>query len=462
MTWFMTVGKSTVNVRAICATLSRHGLVCGTPNGPAEPGMVLVAGSSAELREVLREVTSVGARVLVAFIGHHVTGDPWSLLDEGAEEVVAIDRGQGLEDAVARVERWAQVDALVDSDAVRRVVRGEARMWRAALRQVVEIARFTSSSVLITGESGTGKEVIARLVHELDPRDDIGELVLVDVPTVVPSLSGSELFGHTKGAFTGALSARIGAFERADGGTLFLDEVGELPATLQAELLRVIQEGMYKPVGGDDWRTTSFRLIAATNRDLWAAQLDGQFRSDLYFRLAGAMVELPPLRARIEDAIPLFTHFVAQARGDRDEPCLDPAVADFLRARDYPGNVRDVQQLAVRVATRHVGNGPITPGDIPPEERPAPGGSACDSIPDHDSEPSTAVGKPHAMGHLESAIREALANGVGLKELKVVVPELATRIALAEAGGPSEAARLLGVSRRAVDYRRTNGAKAPP
>jgi transcriptional regulator with GAF, ATPase, and Fis domain len=463
MTWFMTIGKPTASVRAIGAALSRHGLVKGTLKGASEPGLILLAGSSLELHEVLREASSVGARVLVAFVGDHVACDPWSLLDDGAEDVVRIGRGHGLEEAIARVDRWAQVDALVESDEVRRVVRGEARTWRAALREVVEIARFTSSSILITGETGTGKEVMARLVHKLDPRHDIGDLVLVDCTTVVPSLSGSEFFGHEKGAFTGALTARAGAFERADGGTLFLDEVGELPATLQAELLRVIQEGLYKPVGGNDWRTTSFRLVAATNRDLWAAQMDGRFRSDLYFRLAGARVQLPPLRTRIDDAIPLFTHFVAQSRRDRDEPPLDPAVADFLRARDYPGNVRDLQQLAIRVATRHVGNGPITPGDIPPEERPG-GGSSPHARPaeEENAVPATATGKLNVMEHLESAVRMALVNGLGLKELKAAVPELATRIALAEAGGPSAAARLLGVSRRAVDYRRANGVKPSP
>jgi DNA-binding NtrC family response regulator len=338
MAWFRVVGKPTPKIRAVAAELRGHGLMDGTLEGAGRPGIILLTGSSSELHDMLREVSAVGARVLVAFVGDHISCDPWSLLSDGAEDVVAVEAGHGIVEAIARVDRWAQVDALVESNAVRRIVRGEARAWRAALREVVEIARFTSAPVLITGETGTGKEVVARLVHELDSRDDIGDLVLVDCTTVVPSLSGSEFFGHEKGAFTGAVSPRTGAFERADGGTLFLDEVGELPMTLQAELLRVIQEGMYKPVGGNDWRTASFRLVAATNRDLWAAQLDGRFRSDLYFRLAGATVHLPPLRARIDDAIPLFTYFFGQSRGDLEEPEVDPAVASFLRAREYPGN----------------------------------------------------------------------------------------------------------------------------
>lgn len=459
MAWFMVVGKPSPKVRTVVAVLRRHGLESGMVKGAGEPGIILLTGSSLELHDVLREASATGAQVLVAFVGDRISCDPWSLLNEGAADVVAVDTGHGLVEAIARVSRWAQVDALVEANVVRRVVRGEARAWRAALREVVEIAHFTSSSILITGETGTGKEAVARLVHELDPRDDMGDLVLVDCTTVVPSLSGSEFFGHEKGAFTGAVSPRAGAFERADGGTLFLDEVGELAMTLQAELLRVIQEGLYKPVGGNDWRTTSFRLIAATNRDLWSAQLDGRFRSDLYFRLAGATVRLPPLRARSDDIIPLFTYFFAQSRGDLQEPDVDPAVASFLRTREYPGNVRDLQQLAVRVATRHVGNGPITPGDIPPEERPCGKGRTHTAVNRKEEEgvPTSDDQMPVVMTQLENAVREALANGLGLKELKAAVPELATRIALSEAGGPTAAARLLGVSRRAVDYRKASG-----
>ena len=460
--WFMVVGKPTPKVRAVATVLRRHGLVNGSLKDAGGPGIVLLAGSSLELHDVLREATAVGARVLIAFVGERISCDPWSLLIDGAEDVVAVEAGHGIDEAIARMDRWAQVDDLIESNAVRQVVRGDARAWRAALREVVEIARFTSSSILITGETGTGKEVVARLVHELDPRDDIGDLVLVDCTTVVPSLSGSEFFGHEKGAFTGALSRRAGAFERADGGTLFLDEVGELPMTLQAELLRVIQEGLYKPVGGNDWRTTSFRLVAATNRDLWAAQLDGRFRSDLYFRLAGATVHLPPLRARIDDAIPLFTYFFAQSRGDLEEPDVDPAVASLIRAREYPGNVRDLQQLAVRVAARHVGNGPITPGDIPPEERPSGNNSSHTGEGREDGQPTSDDQLPDVMVQLEKAIRKALTNGLGLKELKAAVPELATRIALSETGGPTAAARLLGISRRAVDYRKANGPRPSP
>ena len=147
----------------------------------------------------------------------------------------------------------------------------------------------------------------------------------------MPSLSGSEFFGHEKGAFTGAAAARDGAFELADGGTLFLDEVGELPVTLQAELLRVIQEGTFKRVGSNTWRKSSFRLVCATNRDLAAEQAHGaRFRSDFFYRIAGCTLHLPSLRDRTEDILPLFRHFFRQAHPDREPPELYGPVRDLL------------------------------------------------------------------------------------------------------------------------------------
>src|SRR5262249_51814424 len=145
---------------------------------------------------------------------------------------------------------------------------GDSPAWRRLVRRIVEVARFTDAAVLITGETGTGKELVARLVHALDPRTTKRKLVLLDCTTIVPPLSGGAFFGHERGASTGATPTRDGAFALADGGTLFLDEVGELPLALQAELLRVVQEGTYKRVGSNEWRETQFRLVCATNREL--------------------------------------------------------------------------------------------------------------------------------------------------------------------------------------------------
>ncbi len=327
---------------------------------------------------------------------------------------------------------------LVESPLIRNSLVGESRVWKSVLRQVVETARFTDASVLIMGETGTGKELVARVIHTLDPRPTKRDLVILDCTTIVPELSGSEFFGHERGAFTGAVSPRDGAFALADGGTLFLDEVGELPLGLQAQLLRVVQERMYKRVGGNTWHHADFRLVCATNRDLLQAVARGTFRSDLYYRIASTTCKLPPLRERIEDIFRLLHHFTQQLRPDEAQPELDELVREYLLKRTYPGNVRDLKQVVSRIMYRHVGSGPLTVGDIPEEERPS----------------GESVGDWSDVS-LDRAIRRALAQGIGLKEISRTVTEIAIRTAVAdEEGNLQRAARKLGVSDRALQLRR--------
>jgi transcriptional regulator with GAF, ATPase, and Fis domain len=347
---------------------------------------------------------------------------------------------------VSRLERWLEVDDLV-ADVAQETLVGTGPRWTGLLRQVVEVARFTQASVLLTGESGTGKEEIARLVHRLDGRRNRKELVVLDCATVVPTLSGSEFFGHEKGAFTGAAGPRDGAFALADGGILFLDEVGELPLNLQAELLRVIQEGMYKRVGGNTWHTTDFRLISATNRDLAAEQEAGRFRLDLYYRIAAWQFRLPALRERREDIEPLARNFLARSQAGGAVPGFDPAVRAFLLSRDYPGNVRDLLKLVERISQRHVGAGPVTVGDVPDDDRPA-----ADS-----TRPPGGRG-PWYADAFESAVRQAIGEGADLKEITRVCAETAISVALADsAGSLPQAARSLGVTPRALQLRRAAG-----
>jgi transcriptional regulator with GAF, ATPase, and Fis domain len=302
--------------------------------------------------------------------------------------------------------------------------------------------------VLVTGESGTGKELVARLIHSLDRREGKRELIVLDCTTVVPELSGSEFFGHERGAYTGAAGARDGAFALADGGTLFLDEVGELPPGLQAQLLRVVQERTYKRVGGNAWVRTDFRLVCATNRDLPAEVARGGFRADLFYRIASVVCRVPPLRDRPEDIVPHFLHFVAQLRPDRAAPELDECVRDLLLRRAYPGNVRDLKQLAARVVYRHVGPGPITLGDLPEDERPR--GGRAEGWPDCE---------------MELSLRRAVAQGVGLREIGRVASETAIRIVVADEGGNLQRAALrLGVTDRALQLRKAQvrGGRTPP
>jgi sigma-54 dependent transcriptional regulator, flagellar regulatory protein len=223
----------------------------------------------------------------------------------------------------------------------------------------------SDATVLITGETGVGKEVFARLVHEKSPRA-ARPLVPVNCGAIPESLLESELFGHVKGAFTGAASARRGRIAAAEGGTLFLDEIGELPLNLQVKLLRVLQERSYEPVGSTEAVPANFRLIVATNRDLAAEVEAGRFRRDLYYRLLVCPVEVPPLRRRRADIPHLFAWFWA-ARGEARP--IEPAVLKLLEEHPWPGNVRELENLVERLSV--CAEGPtIRVADLPPHLRP--------------------------------------------------------------------------------------------
>ncbi len=225
---------------------------------------------------------------------------------------------------------------------------GGSRLIRNVLQAVKQVAE-TDSTVLITGETGTGKELVARAIHERSRRRD-QLLVTVNCAALPSGLIESELFGHEKGAFTGALSRKIGRFEAADGGTIFLDEIGDLPLELQAKLLRVLQEGEFERVGGTQKLRTDVRVIAATNRELARDVETQRFREDLYYRLNVFPIHVPPLRERKEDISPLAQHFVikhANRLGRRIDSISQPAMK-ALMAHSWPGNVRELQNVLER------------------------------------------------------------------------------------------------------------------
>ncbi len=208
---------------------------------------------------------------------------------------------------------------------------------------LIEHLAESDATVLITGESGTGKELVARAIHVHSPRSK-GPFVAVNAGAIPQDLMESELFGHVRGAFTGAVRDRVGRFELASGGTIFLDEVGDIPVHLQVKLLRVLQERTFERVGESDSRTSDARIIAATNKDLRQAILDDSFREDLYYRLRVVPLEVPPLRQRREDIEPLARHLLARvgARHDRSVRLSPDAMRALLRY-SWPGNVRELE-----------------------------------------------------------------------------------------------------------------------
>jgi DNA-binding NtrC family response regulator len=254
----------------------------------------------------------------------------------------------------------------------------------AAMLQVskdIALSAESPAPVLISGETGTGKEVVARLIHQHSRRP--GPFVAVNCAAIVETLLESELFGHEKGAFTGATARKAGRFERAAGGTLFLDEVAELAPALQAKLLRVLQEGRFERVGGTATLETDARIVAATHRDLFAEARGGRFREDLAYRLAVVRIHVPALRERPED-IPLLAQALvsrAAARVDRPALPLSRAALDKLAAHDWPGNVRELENLLTRALVQ-ARDGLLTPDLLEPEgRRTAPPATPAETAP---------------------------------------------------------------------------------
>jgi len=268
----------------------------------------------------------------------------------------AFERINELKDALERERDYLREEVRVAHN-FGEIVGGSEALERL-LGQIEAVAQ-TAANVLILGESGTGKELVARAIHLHSARAE-GPLIKVNCPSIPKELFESEFFGHVKGSFTGAHRDRVGRFQLADGGTLFLDEVGEIPVDLQGKLLRALQEREFERVGEAQTRRVDVRVVAATNRDLRAEAEAGRFRQDLYYRLSVFPIEVPALRERRDDILPLAAHFLATAGRELGlEPApLTRAHAEQLLAYDWPGNVRELQNVIER-AVILARNGPL-------------------------------------------------------------------------------------------------------
>jgi len=295
---------------------------------------------------------------------------------------------------------------------------------------LVERVADTDATVLITGESGTGKELVARAIHERSSRRD-KPLVPVNCAAIPEGLLESELFGHVKGAFTGAHRARQGRFSLANEGTIFLDEVGEMSAALQAKLLRVLQEREFEPVGDTRPLRVDVRVLAATNRNLETMVSKGRFREDLYYRLCVIPIALPPLRARRDDVPLLLGHFLDRLalRNGREPPTCPPEVLRVLRAYAWPGNVRELENLSERLVILCLGD-EVGPDDVPEKFRSRaapPAGDGWDDEDDVPVLPEEGLDLKRTLQHIEYALIDQALDRTG--------------------GNRNQAARLLSLNR---------------
>ena len=278
------------------------------------------------------------------------------------EKAVQIARERkGASAARARVEALEE-DLSRDHDPHGLVGRSEP--MRRVLDQVRKVAA-TGATVLVLGESGTGKELVARAIHDASPRRD-QPFVSISCAAIPETLLESELFGHEKGAFTGAIRRKLGRFELANGGTLFLDEVGEIPAPVQVKLLRVLQERQFERVGGEETVEVDVRVVSATNRDLAQMVRDGRFREDLFYRLNVVPLALPPLRDRPGDVEAIAAHFVARQapRMGRAVKGISPEALELLRRHRWPGNVRELENVIEQALVFAEGE-LVSPDDLP-------------------------------------------------------------------------------------------------
>jgi sigma-54 specific flagellar transcriptional regulator A len=348
-----------------------------------------------KLKSVLASVRSHDASLPILTLGDHadVTGPEklcWSLQPPV--------KYLHLVDALTRARRHRAEDGGEDRFPV-----GQSAAITELSRLLEQVAGF-DSTVLVLGESGVGKELVARRIHQLSPRRD-APFVPLNCGAIPAELLESELFGHEKGSFTGAISARAGRFELAEGGTLFLDEIGDMTLPMQVKLLRVLQERTFERVGSTVQRRADVRVVAATHRDLERRVADGSFREDLFFRLNVFPLRVPPLRERVQDLPSLIADLTAEGERDgRPTVALSRQATNALAGYQWPGNVRELANLLERLSILYP-NRAVSLEDLPPRYR--PGASVC-AGPVRDNQPGFPGQGVDLKAHLTSIERDLI------------------------------------------------------
>ena len=385
-----------------------------------------------------------GMAVLEALKGLNPDIDAIMMTAYGTIETAVRAMKAGALDYITKPIELEELLILIDRISERRTLLRENQLLREQLRgkgitsdqiiyqsrsmeEVMNMAGRVAESratVLIQGESGTGKELIAKLIHHLSPRSE-QPMIIVNCAALPENLMESELFGHEKGAFTGADQRRIGRFEEAHKGTLFLDEIGELSPSVQVKLLRFLQDHEFQRIGGNQTLQSDVRIISATNEDLEEKVKEGGFRDDLYYRLNVVVISIPPLRERKEDLSPLMDHFLSKfvVENGKDIQGISPEARDLLLKYDYPGNARELENIIERavVVTRE---DVISTRDLPFEKAPSVGNVA---------------GK---------------AGGTTLKEsIEVLEKRMITEALKETSNHQTRAAELLGISERMMRYK---------
>ena len=396
--------------------------------------------------ELLEQVRALGSDVAVVIItAQNTLENAVEAMKRGALDYLVkpfgMDAVQALVTKVLRTRALERELRNLRREVGRRSVPGDRLVGRsAALLEVFKtIGRVAASdvAVLVTGESGTGKELVARAIHQASARAE-GPFVAVNAAAIPRELLESELFGHERGAFTGAVESRPGRFREARGGTLFLDEIGDMPLELQAKLLRVLQSGEVTAVGGRRAETVDVRIVAATHRDLESMVASGAFREDLYYRLRVVPIHVPPLRERREDVPPLVEHFLQ--RYDREltggHHVLAEATLERLAAHDWPGNVRELENAVKRALVLASGE-VLAPEAFDFLERPELPREAAPSLEEH----------------VVAEVEEALAAGSEelYRDLLVRVEKPLLETVLERTGGNQiRAAAILGINRNTL------------